>query len=722
MKISNTHPPAMRCPLLRATLALLAIFCAFLAPTYAQTSGGTTISNQASAAYTDSSNNPYTTVSNTVTVQVANVSGLRILPDDATNATVVPGDSTESFVFSVTNTGNFADQVRFLANGQSLSVTGPGTITAAVIDMDGSNTITVGDINIFSNGADVLRALAQNASATVVVRVSINGAANAGDTVRVFLGDAGSTVAGDGNDNQTPDNPTTPSAHEVRTVATTSVNGVREARGDIRVTVQNDVQLRAVLTVPAGPVALGSNISYAAQLCNDGNRTATSMSLGTFSGVYVVMPVPLDTTLSAANTFPAGTLFTQSDLTTAPESASWTNTAPTGATLPLIKRVAFNVGATLANNTCSASFTLIVTITATDATTPIYAVIDAFATNTVGFVQTDQSDAPGQEVINRGDRNADFNEPRLTLDAVSPLQGIRQPTLLERLGSVLIGPSGQPGATGPGGSNDTDFTNRSVTTGILGVPPCAGPVIPACSTTDPGVIVFTNTVRNTGNATDTFTLTAPSVPITFTVGVSTNPAGPFTTISGGGSFVLAPLARNTNTNVYVRVEAPAFQQILTGFDSVIQAASGNTPGSTNRTIDRLYTGFIRLDKTVTVIDTNGNPSDTIPGAIIAYEITFTNVMTVPDAGSNSSSLTAINLVITEDGVPSAMNTVNNWATYTTQVVTPMPSVTDGAGNPFGTVTDHLGAPVTTATNHLKGNAPSVAPGETGKFRFRRLIN
>jgi hypothetical protein len=722
MKISNTYLPAMRRPLLRATVALLAILCAFLTPTFAQTSGGTTISNQASAAYTDSANNNYSAVSNTVTVTVANVSGLRILPDDATNATVVPGDSTESFVFSVTNTGNFADQVRFLAGGQSLSVTGPATITAAVIDVDGSNTITVGDINIFSNGADVLRALAQNASATVVVRVSINGTANAGDTVRVFLGDAGSTVAGDGNDNQAPDNPATPSAHEVRTVATTSVNGVREARGDIRVTVQNDVQLRAVLNVPPGPVALGSNITYAAQLCNDGNRAATSMSLGTFSGVYVVVPVPLDTTLAATNTFPAGTLFTQSDLTTAPEAATWTNTVPTGATLPLVKRVAFNVGASLASSTCSASFSLITTITTSDATTPIYAIMDAFATNTVGFVQTDQSDAPGLEVVNRGDRNADFTEPRLTLDAVSPLQGIRQPTLLQQVGSVLIGPSGQPGATGPGGSNDTDFTNLSVTTGLLGVPPCAGPATPACSTNAPGFVVFTNTVRNTGNATDTFTLTAPTVPVGFTVGVSTNPAGPFTSVSGGGTFVLAPLARNTNTNVYVRVDALAGQQILTGFDNIIQAASGNTPASTNRTIDRFYTGFIRLDKTATVIDASGNPSDTIPGAIIAYEITFTNVMTVPDPGSNSSSLTALNLVITEDGVPSPTNTINNWATYTTQVISPMPSVTDGAGNPFGTVTDNLGNPVTTLTNHLKGNAPSVAPGQTGKFRFRRLIN
>jgi hypothetical protein len=257
-----------------------------------------------------------------------------------------------------------------------------------------------------------------------------------------------------------------------------------------------------------------------------------------------------------------------------------------------------------------------------------------------------------------------------------------------------------------------------VSAGITGVPPCAGPVTLACSTNAPGFIVFTNTVRNTGNATDTFTLTAPTVPLNYVVSVGTNPAGPFTTISGGGSFALAPLARNTDVNVYVRVEAPTGQQILTGFDSIIQAASGNTPASTNLTIDRLYTGFVRLDKTATVVDASGNPSATIPGATIIYEINFSNVMTVPDAGSNSSSLTATNIVITEDGGLGG----NNWATYTTQVVVPVPSVVDSSNNPFGTVTDGAGNPVTVLTNILKGNVPSLAPGQSGKFTFRRLIN
>ena len=64
--------------MLRLVLAL-AIAFALSARAVAQTPGGTTISNQASATYSDGTNS-YSTVSNTVTVTVSNVSGLAITP------------------------------------------------------------------------------------------------------------------------------------------------------------------------------------------------------------------------------------------------------------------------------------------------------------------------------------------------------------------------------------------------------------------------------------------------------------------------------------------------------------------------------------------------------------------------------------------------------------------------------------------------------------------
>lgn len=72
--------------------------------------------------------------------------------------------------------------------------------------------------------------IVRNASIQVLVRVNVNAGAQNGNTIRVMLGDA--ATGSPTYDNQVPDNPATPSANEVRTVAA-SVNGVREARGDI---------------------------------------------------------------------------------------------------------------------------------------------------------------------------------------------------------------------------------------------------------------------------------------------------------------------------------------------------------------------------------------------------------------------------------------------------------------------------------------------------------
>lgn len=660
-------------------IALIAITCAFFAQGQAQTPGGTQINNQASASYTDGGGNNYSTVSNTVTVTVANVSGLTITPDAGANPTIVAGQQNVDFVFRVTNTGNFSDQVRFLANGQSIRVVGAATVQSAVIL--GPNT------DVFTNGADVLSAaIAQNGFIDVRVRVNVNSNAAAASTVQVLLGDA--STGGPTFDNQ----PTSgaPSANEVRTVSSSSVNGLREARGDISATVDNDVQLQATLTAPAGPIALGSNISYSMQTCNTGQRAAASTTLGTNTGIYLVAPIPVGTVLTSGQTFPAGTLYTTSPLSTAPTAATWTTTAP--GTLSSVTRVAFNLGSSLAVAACSSSVTMQVTITTTNATTPIYEIVDTFANNSVGSQVTDQS---GDSVANRGDGNANFDEP-LPGGTPTANQGMQQQTLLQQLGSVLIGPNGQPAAVGPT-NNNNDYTNRSVNTGISGV-------APGGTTTASGQIVFTNTVQNTGNANDTFTLSAPTVPAGFTVEISTNGGTSYTTVSGGGTVSLA-ISFGATAQVLVRVTAASGNTVLTGFDTIIQAASGITPANTNRTIDRLYTGYLRLDKTFTVSNSTGvgGATDAVPGAVITYTITYTNIAST--GGTNNSTLTASNVVITENGSTAP----NNWATYTDHVV----GATDSSG---GAITgDALGSTVLTDT------IATLAAGQSGTFVFKRQI-
>jgi hypothetical protein len=669
---------------LRLLVAAL-IVLAFFGRAAAQTPGGTVISNQASASYSDGTNT-YETVSNTVTVTVSNVSGITITPDAGANPAVVAGQTAVLNDFTVSNTGNFTDQVRFLASGASVRVVGPGTITRAVIDLDNSGTINGGDTDIFTNGADVLSAnIAQNGSIHVLVEVSVNAGATAGQTVQVLLGDAGGSSP---YDNQASD----ASANEVRTVSATSVNGLREARGDISRTVENDAQLVLTLTAPAGPVNLGSDISYDWQVCNTGTRTATGVTLigaAPPAQVYIIAPVPARTVLKSGQTFPAGTLYTTDPLTTAPLSATWSSSAP----VPLSNttRLAFPVGASLAGgNTCSASINMVVTVnTGIDASVPIDEIGDAFGRNTVNTTITDQS---GDATPNNGDGNANFNEGYVA----GAGHGVIQQTTLTQIGSVLIGPSGAAGAVGPTDNND-DYTNKSVNTGIAGV-------APGGNTTALGQLVYVNTVQNTGNTADTFTIDAPTVPAGFTVEVSTDGGTNYTTVSGGGSVSLA-VAYGASANIHVRITEPAGNTVLTGFDTVLRATSTVTPASSNRTIDRLYTGFVRLVKSYTVTNSTGvgGATDAVPGAVITYSIAYENIST-SNGGAGNVRLTAQNLVITEDGLAAP----NNWGTYTTHT---------------GTASDTgSGVVVVVNATTYTDTIASLGPGASAVFSFQRSIN
>src|ERR1041385_2976534 len=253
-------------------LLALAVIGALSAHAIAQTPGGTTISNQASSTFSDGTNS-YSTVSNTVTVTVSNVSGLAITPDAGSNPTVVAGQAAVIFNFTVTNTGNFSDQVHFLAGGASATVSATGTITNMVIDLDNSGTINGGDTSLMGGSAVDSAAIAQNGSIHVLVQVSINAGATAGQTVQVVLGDAGGSSP---FDNQAV---AAPSTHEVRTVSAASVNGQREAKGDISATVANDTLLTLTLTTaPAAPIDLGTDVTYTWQLCNNGARDASGVT------------------------------------------------------------------------------------------------------------------------------------------------------------------------------------------------------------------------------------------------------------------------------------------------------------------------------------------------------------------------------------------------------------------------------------------------------------
>ena len=261
------------------------------------------------------------------------------------------------------------------------------------------------------------------------------------------------------------------------------------------------------------------------------------------------------------------------------------------------------------------------------------------------------------------------------------------------IGDVLIGPCGVPGAMGPTGIND-DFTNRSVSTGIANV--SSGGL-----TTAPATIVFRNTVQNTGAGDDVFVLGAPTTPIGFKIEVSVDSGDNYVSLGTSNPSIAIPLAYRAAAIVLVRISAPAGLKLLTGFDTVICVTSTATPTAANETVDRLYTGFIRLDRSATMLKPGSGVAVTTPGSEIEFAVSYENVSS--SGGVGNSLLTAYNLVISENG-NSAPNT---WGATTDHII--------GASDSQGGVI--LGdRPGSTSLTDI---VTSVEPGQSGVFKFKR---
>ena len=325
---------------LRLLVAAL-IVLAFFGRAAAQTPGGTVISNQASATYSDGTNS-YSTVSNTVTVTVSNVSGLAITPDAGSNPTVVAGQTGVLYDFTVTNTGNFTDQVRFLRERRQCSRRWAGHDHARGHRRGQQRHVQWRrHRHLYERRRRAVREyraerIDSRAGRSQRERRRDRGADCASAARRCRHGSPPSTIK-----------LRTLQPNEVRTVSATSVNGLREARGDISVhrrkrraaAVDADGARRARST-------LGSDITLRMASVQHRRARRLRRDLNASTQVYIIAPIPARTVLKSGQTFPAGTLYTTSALTTAPLSATWSSSAP----VPLSNttRLAFPVGATLA--------------------------------------------------------------------------------------------------------------------------------------------------------------------------------------------------------------------------------------------------------------------------------------------------------------------------------------------------------------------------------------
>ncbi len=371
-------------------------------------------------------------------------------------------------------------------------------------------------------------------------------------------------------------------------------------------------------------------------------------------------------------------------------------------------------------------------------------------------------------------------------DTVSNITG----TVAAAVDGLLNGPNGTPAAVGPTDAND-DFTNASTQ-------PPAGQS-PISSITTAQIASFKNTVKNPGLGTTptavadvTVQPIAPSkaeasdgitptgqygldtdIPVGTTVtitelnslGVATSKTATYTyaVTAGVGSFTttdtpvnLGTVAVNGVVNYKTVVNFPAGSILpLKAVSIPVVAFADDNPGgaaagfngetTNNITIDRVYTGFMKLVKEARVLDTDGTTvlqdwTDATtsggtgglltvkpaPGQFIEYRIRYQNISAAAN-GSGNVVLNAKQFTLTEDGVfvatgPNA--NPNTWASVTTHqqntIASPGSTLSffNTAGSTIGT-TDPANA--TDVGKYQNTVTAPIAPGDQGTFQFRRLV-
>jgi hypothetical protein len=339
--------------------------------------------------------------------------------------------------------------------------------------------------------------------------------------------------------------------------------------------------------------------------------------------------------------------------------------------------------------------------------------------------------------------------------------------------AVLNGPVNAPDAIGPSGTTNDDFTNKSSL-----VPAGTAPG----STLNPQAVAFTNTIRNNGTDPSSYSLvpTPPATPgdlptgtlvtityasesrayvwdgTNFLFDVDGNPAttGDQSAIDALNEYITIPnVPAGTNVNYGVEIDLPAGTPLSTdidrGFPVPITAfVDDATPGLgsetvRNTTIDRVYTGYLKLRKLSRILDANGqpvagadgqlsaDPKRPVPGNIIEYVIQYSNI-SEPQSGNGNIILNASNVVITEDGV----TLPNNWAldndgnglidtsNIIGSAIDPNGNIQFFNGNPATTSgSDQTGTTVNTdVTRYVNNVTGQVTPGQLRTFTFRRKVN
>ncbi|NET37756.1 MAG: hypothetical protein F6K19_38075, partial [Cyanothece sp. SIO1E1] len=212
-------------PLVAAALAVGGTFQLLVPVLAAGTSAGQLINNQATATYQDDGGNTFDTISNTVTVTVAEIAGITNTPNgfNGTATDVLSGDSVD-FDFLITNTGNDASDI-FIPGSNNITTTGLSITSVQIIDPNGGfTTVTVPADGLTFGDADGSIAGGLLADASVIVRVTGTVTATAaGAPISVQLGNTGSNSAPNAPEPDSQNQPNDGTAPDV-------LNGLDEVR------------------------------------------------------------------------------------------------------------------------------------------------------------------------------------------------------------------------------------------------------------------------------------------------------------------------------------------------------------------------------------------------------------------------------------------------------------------------------------------------------------
>ena len=189
-----------------AAAAIVSVFGMSVPAFAAGTPAGTTISNQATATYTDPGGNPVTVPSNTVALRVDEVLNVTVATAEAGDVASQPGATNQVVRYTVTNTGNGSEAFRLAAVTAIGGDAFDPNATSLVIDSNGNGVYDPGVDTVYTPGTND-PVLAPDIAVRIFVLSTVPASATDGQRGQIDLtatavtgsGTAGTVFAAQGN-------------------------------------------------------------------------------------------------------------------------------------------------------------------------------------------------------------------------------------------------------------------------------------------------------------------------------------------------------------------------------------------------------------------------------------------------------------------------------------------------------------------------------------------